>query len=51
MRKNFTILGIAGVAILSAVSIAYLTNSPFQSPATLACAVLGAFAAIIAEQT
>lgn len=50
MTKITMITGIAIVTVLVAVSVSALTNSPFPSPASIICGVIGAFAAITVEQ-
>lgn len=51
MAKVSMIIGIAVVTVLTAVGVSALTNSPFPSPASIICGVIGAFAAIAVEQT
>jgi hypothetical protein len=50
MTKISMITGIAVVTVLAAVSVSAITSSPFPSPASIICGVIGAFAAITVEQ-
>jgi hypothetical protein len=49
--KGFNIAGIVLGTFLAVVSVSYLSNEPILSAPWIVCAVIGAFALIIVEQS
>jgi hypothetical protein len=49
--KSFNIAGIVLATFLTVASVSYLTNEPFLSVPWIVCAVIGAFALIVLEQS